>query len=409
MSALQRNLSLLQARTTEYFPRLWPAVEAGLATCATLVLPDQTNPVTLIYVGESSTGKTTVAQMFDKLKTADGTSLTYRSDKFTPASFVSHSAKATSTQLASIDLLPKIQDKVFLTPELAPIFRGKPDDLTERFSIITRVLDGQGLTTDSGTHGQRGYEGTYLFAWLGCTTPLKDKQVWDVMGQLGSRLFFFTLETAAATTTDELMQAMEHPGRYKRGLEECQDAVCQVVEALFASPKRDVAWKMNREVRKEIAHCAELLAIMRTPADGKNDTPPQPEAPTRAAAVLGALARGRALVHDRNTVLHDDLPFIVHVMLSTMPHDRRTILLAMAMKDGAPLTVEQVSTATGISRHTAESRMAELDWLGLMTFNQAGMGKTARLSIHEKWAWVMAPQFRKLLMPPPTWQKSGGV
>ena len=129
------------------FPHLWPAVEVGLSTCATLLLKDNANPVALIYVGPPSAGKTTVAGMFEGAK-ANGKLLCYRTDKFTPAAFVSHSAKANTKQLAEIDLLPRIKHKVLLTPELSTIFRGKQDELADRFSIITRVLDGQGLASD---------------------------------------------------------------------------------------------------------------------------------------------------------------------------------------------------------------------------------------------------------------------
>src|SRR5262249_54104774 len=155
----------VKSKVEEHFPTLWPAVEAGLSTCATLLLADNSNPVALIYVAPPSTGKTTVASMFEHA-TVNGRPLCYRSDKFTPVVFVSPCAKATTKGLADVDLLHKIKDRVLLTPELSTIFQGKQDDLCERFSIITRVMDGQGLTTDSGTHGQRGYVGEYLFAWL---------------------------------------------------------------------------------------------------------------------------------------------------------------------------------------------------------------------------------------------------
>lgn len=155
---------------SEYFPHLWPAVEAGLSTCATLLLADNVNPVALIYVGAPSAGKTTVVSMFEGA-TANGQELCYRSDKFTTASFVSQAAKVAEQDLSKVDLLPRIKHKVLLTPELSTIFRGKQDELAERFSTLTRILDGHGYTTDSGTHGQRGYTGDYLFAWLGATTP----------------------------------------------------------------------------------------------------------------------------------------------------------------------------------------------------------------------------------------------
>ena len=127
------SINAVKAVFEQHFPDLWPAVEAGLSTCATLLLEDNSNPVTLILCGASGCGKSTATNMFDGVK-IQGNPFTYRSDKFTTASFVSHSAQATREQLQEVDLLPKIKNKVLLTPELSPIFRGKADELTLRFS-----------------------------------------------------------------------------------------------------------------------------------------------------------------------------------------------------------------------------------------------------------------------------------
>ena len=74
--------------------------------CATLFLEDNANPVALIYLGEASSSKTTVADMFT------GHRLTYQSDSFTPAAFVSQAANVAKEKLASVDLLPRLQHKV---------------------------------------------------------------------------------------------------------------------------------------------------------------------------------------------------------------------------------------------------------------------------------------------------------
>lgn len=86
------QLTEVQTTIMRHFPYLWPAVEAGLSTCATLLLSDNSNPVALIYVGPPSAGKTTVVSMFEGV-TVNGQDLCYRSDKFTTAAFVSQSAK----------------------------------------------------------------------------------------------------------------------------------------------------------------------------------------------------------------------------------------------------------------------------------------------------------------------------
>lgn len=400
----------VQEIVRSHFPELWLPVEAGLATCATLLLADNVNPVALIYVGPSSAGKTTVASMFEGA-VVKGFEIVYRSDKFTPASFVTHSARATAEQLAKVDLLPKIQYKVLLTPELSPIFRGKPDELAERFSIITRVLDGQGLTTDSGTHGQRGYTGDYLFAWIGCTTPFTDT-VWEVMAQLGSRLFFLVMDAGRGSTVQDMVKAHRETQSYKEKGAICQREVGQFVEQLFIrfGDVRGVHWNAQddpTDVLERIAQCATLLAVLRTPIPKDASMTPQPESPLRANAVLYNLARGHALVQGRTQLSGDDVPMVARVTLSSIPQERREVLLAMANNEGQALTVKQVERAGLGSRHTAERAMQALDQLGVMKFEKGVIGKPSRLSIRPEWAWCVAEDFRALLLEGRTWQKSG--
>jgi hypothetical protein len=75
----------------------------------------------------------------------------YRSDKFTPKAFVTHVANVRRANLGAVDLLPKVHRKVLITKELAPIFRGREEEMRENFSILISVLDGKGFTSDSGT------------------------------------------------------------------------------------------------------------------------------------------------------------------------------------------------------------------------------------------------------------------
>src|SRR5262249_54824209 len=136
MATPERTPSIEAVRETidRHFPGLWPAVDAALSVCATLLLAQNANPTALIYVGGPSSSKTTVADMFadaavivdDKPASHD---LFYLSDSFTPAAFVSQAASRPTKDLPKVDLLPRIRHKVLVTPELAPVFRGKDDDL----------------------------------------------------------------------------------------------------------------------------------------------------------------------------------------------------------------------------------------------------------------------------------------
>jgi hypothetical protein len=99
---LGQALTRLKTTVQEHFPKLWPGVDLGLATCASLLLKDNINPVAVIYVGPPSAGKSTVLEMFGDAK-VNGEVFCYVSDSFTPASFVSQAAnverESSSTKL----------------------------------------------------------------------------------------------------------------------------------------------------------------------------------------------------------------------------------------------------------------------------------------------------------------------
>jgi hypothetical protein len=91
----------------------------------------------------------------------------FYTDNFTARSFVSHSTAVNPEELVEIDMLPKIKNKLFLTPELSPLFTTKEEDLQQLLGIVTRIADGHGYVSDSGAHGHRGYDEDIMFVWVG--------------------------------------------------------------------------------------------------------------------------------------------------------------------------------------------------------------------------------------------------
>lgn len=100
---------------------------------------------------------------------------TFYTDSFSAKSFVSHNTSVPKKELKNIDLLPKIKDKVFLSPELSPTFSKKDDELIEIIGIFIRVLDGKGYESDTGAHGHRGYVGEFMFVWIGAAVEITRK------------------------------------------------------------------------------------------------------------------------------------------------------------------------------------------------------------------------------------------
>ena len=130
---------------------------------------------------------------------------TYYTDNFSARSFVSHSTAVTKEQLEEIDMLPKIKDKLFLTPELAPMFAAKDEDLLQGLSIVTRILDCHGYESDTGAHGHRGYDEKIMFVWVGAVVDILSK-VYRYLGTLGAKLYFLRLPKVEKTEDEYIAQ-----------------------------------------------------------------------------------------------------------------------------------------------------------------------------------------------------------
>jgi len=397
-----------------YFPTLWSPLEAALATMLAMAPDDVVNPPTCILVGPSSAAKTTVLDIIGELE-----GITYRSDKFTPKALVSHAANVKRTDLEKIDLLPRIKHRVLLTPELAPLFRGNEDALTDTFSILAAVLDGHGYTSDSGTQGRRGYTGDdYLFAWLGATTPLPT-YVWKVMAQLGSRLFFYAMPEGSPTI-EALVAGLTTDIPYRTKVQCCHAVSRALLEARLTElggAVRSITWQRTNDpspVVEEIARWARLLAQLRGVVSVAQDhtrngeefvsySPPNIEAPYRAAAVLYNLARGRALLWGRRQLMPEDLVLVKHVVLSSAPMERG-VLLHELLHSPVGLTTSAVGRLLKVSAPTARKFMRTLELLDVAELSGDDISGHV-LSLAPAWDWCRGSQTHT---PPSGFQGGGG-
>src|SRR6516162_5474737 len=240
------------------FPALVRPAEIGLCVVSQLLLNDVCNPFALAYVDVPASGKTITLNFFD-----GPAELTYTTDNFTPASFVSHATNVKREELGNIDLLPRIRYRTLIIRELGSIFGAKEDDLIKSLGILTRVLDGEGLETDSGVHGRRGYKGDYLFMLLAGTLPIPPR-VFKIMGNFGSRLFFLCLHTPDEND-DELIAQNKGTDR-KLKERESRRATENFLRTLWATNPTGIIWNKADDPDDcllVIARCARLLARLR--------------------------------------------------------------------------------------------------------------------------------------------------
>jgi len=411
--SLPREYQKLKETIVSLFDeRVWFMTEACASVVAALMLEDLSNPIGLNLVDGPSSEKTTVLSFFFDLPHV------YRSDSFTPACFVSHAANVKTAKLPDVDLLPRIRHKCLVVPELAPVFGADREKLLENFSILTRVFDGEGLWRDGGVHGGRGYVGDYHFVWLGATTPIKP-YVWKLMGHLGSRLLFLTVETHRnhRAEVQRALDGLTADLSYRQKVAKCRSAVkvffeylqCVLGQSQFA---RSVSWNRkgeNETVLKAIAELADVTARARStvsvwrPDDqgGEEDfSMPIRERPMRLASLLYGLARGHALLSGRTRLEVDELPLVVAVSLSSMPDDRRRVVDLMLSRHHPEkispfgrVTSSEISKILGFSAPTARKVLKALSILELGNLAEGTGPNPLSFELNSDLDWLRSDRF----------------
>lgn len=350
------------------FPSIVFETKACLAACATLTLKHLNGCPSLNLIGNPSGEKTTALSFFY------GQKETYLSDDFTPKAFVSHATNVKPEELEGIDLLPKIRNKVLISPELAPLFEAAKDKLLDNFAILTRVLDGEGLNRDSGSQGHRGYSGDYKFIWLGASTPLR-ANIWNLMGKIGNRLFFLNMREKNRTEKDYL--EMFSGRAYEEKVKECRGVIRSFLDNLYnKNGIRKLEWNAEGDILllPEIIRYAKFLSKLRgslmtwksEDRESYEFNFPIVEEPPRAINSLYNFAKGWAIINGRNFLKSEDLQIIKAICFSSMPHDRCEFLKLLAKHEGK-LTTGQIQAELNCSDETARRTMKTFEVLGVVS------------------------------------------
>jgi hypothetical protein len=277
-----------------------------------------------------------------------------------------------------VDLVSILISGFLFLVSVLTIFGKRKDDLIECLSILTRLFDGEGLETDSGVKGHRGYKGEYLFTFLGATTPLPD-YVWRTMGKLGNRWFFYNMSEVDCKTeelAENLVQDQSYMDRVKEVREEVKEFLNNVflcfgrVKNVFWNKKED-----DEKLIKLIVELGKLVSALRGSVEisevkteegevAYTYNIPIREEPKRAIQILYNIARGHAIIHGRLRIEVKDLEPLVHIVLSSAPYER-VKLFSLALKNGGVLDYVDIKQHLGCSRRHAYRIMETLAILGL--------------------------------------------
>jgi len=413
----QKYETLLNTIKENNIGSLWTPLEFTLSIKCILNIKDITLPFAGIILGAPSTLKTVSLIMLNKWPQ------TYYTDNFTPPALVSHNTGVPKDQLPEIDMLPHWKNKLVLLPEMSPTFTKREEDLMHLLGILTRVLDGQGYISNSGVHGQRGYNEKIMFTLAGASVEIPYR-VYKVLGYLGPKLYFLRPDKDESENEDNSLASLRESfaGREQK----VQLALFEYLKWLEIRPDMEtdkesslqkISWdysKDDEDALRYIIKLANLLSRLRgvaetweprgTQGSDYGYTIPMIEHPSRAMTQLYSLARGHALSLGRNYVTKADLPIVIKVVLSTGPIQRVKILDKL-LSDGNEWTTSQITSSLEISRPTALRTMTELTILGLVDMYPKIGTEDADMHINEEkkiWLkdkfkdWLSTEEFKKL-------------
>ena len=396
---VQERKAKLRGIFEKYFPGRFWVLESCLAVRAILEIEGITLPFMLVLLGPPSAGKSTVISMINSLPEA------YALDSFTPKAFVTQMASMSEESLAKIDLLKQIEEKAFLTSELASLFSVRDDQLGEIFGILTRVLDGQGFKNSSGAHGQRGYDKIF-FIWIGAVVEVP-RRVWPIIASLGPKEYFLRIdmEISYQEEQEKILENM-HGKTYEQKMQEINLSLKEYWEAVMSFPNKNddkIVWNAAKDQAsavKMVVEFAQLLARIRgyIPSDDTKYSngsdyafvSPIIEDPNRATHALYNMVRGTALCNGRNYITDDDVSVIRKVVLSSASKER-VELVKLLIENKGELTSSQLVEYRKVSRMTALKIMKQLEILGLVDREKVSGTTKEILAIRlkEQFRWIL--------------------
>ena len=386
---LQKKHDNLYSTIQQYMPEIWSGLDFVLSILRILNLQDCTQPFIGLLLGRPGSGKTVILSLF-----RDWYYAFYR-DSFTPKAFETHTTAVNSKEeLEAIDMLPQMKGNIFLTPELAPIFSKKEDELIEILGMIIRLADGEGFSSHSGAHGGREYRDT-MFTWGGAAVDIPDK-VYKILSTLGPKWYHFRLPFKNKTEQELINEAKEGEDfavkrqaireslfDYLKWFEIAPHSVPPELESNKTVAKVKIEWDKNRNEHKAHEYIVKVAMLLthlrcavqtwqsyRSGASEEIDYQASIcEDPSRTRQILYNLARGHALQTGRNYIILEDVPIVVKTVPSTAHIDRVSAFSLLISMPGGKLTTSQIMKFLNKSKHSALKTMTEFNAIELADMN----------------------------------------
>ena len=427
-----------------YFSDSWQLLQFCISVKSVQNIYGNSLPFIGFILYKPSSLKSTIIDSFQKYPSA------LYVDDLTKNSFLSHYSTNSEEELQNNDLIPKMKDKLLLTSEIAPIINANDDDLRKILGIITRLVDGKGYQSHSGSHGHRSYP-PMMFTWIGAGIEIPSK-MWTMLSQLGFKIYFFRPNFKKKTVDDlkKIAKDDQLPEK-KQKLEEALldylkvfDAAPQTGEIIVLDERTSgnpkIKWDQTKDedsVVDCISNLANLLAALRGTVntsysktrkstkvntnDNKNDCndnekdesefiqteqidyeiePSVTEDASRAVIQLRNLALGNAISQGRNYLIKKDVKLIITICFSTTKVYRARVL-NLLLENNGELTTSQIATGLDISKPHALQTMQEFDALkiGKVSSISSYEKSERKIKLNDEYKWFLTEEFKQLYKP----------
>ena len=359
----------------------WGYFEACLSAICTLFLKDNKNPLGLVIIGHSAGSKSTILNMFKNLPNG----LTHHTDKFTPASFLTQATNVPKDKLEEVDLIRKLPNRVLLVPDLAPMFGRKEQDVRESLSILTRVMDGDGLSNDGGVQGHREFNEECVFVLLGAVVKITPA-IWRIVSEMGTRLLFMRMDRINIHSSQNklIMSQLRNADSFELEISEIRKLVHELISDRIKNIGiRKVSIQLPDETELElISKISELVAKLRITVDREAGLE-QNEAPVRVAKQLINILKGRAIAYGRDQIIESDLQLALHIALSSVNECRGQIVKYAIEKCGEYIKLEEFVANTSYMSTKLREELNTLTQIGILV--EGKDGNANRWKLDDKW------------------------